>query len=135
MALLNPWMKFKKYFSRQTSFEANMKIIFIKNISNMSQGPPNQELRPVRVGNWDFLKKGLTRCRQFFSIWNLGSYEYLARLNSKKPESAYSLIWFIIVKIQCEWPRLIHSSHTLCIVMSPSWTGSSHSFFQKTSLF
>ena len=51
MALLNPSTKFKKYFGRQTSFEANMKMAFNKNISNISQGPLNQELRPVRVEN------------------------------------------------------------------------------------
>ena len=39
------------------SFLQIMKMTFNKNISNMSHGPPNPGLRPVRVENWDFLKK------------------------------------------------------------------------------
>ena len=57
MALLKPRMKFKNYFGQKTSFEANMKMIFTKNITNMSQGPLNLGFRSVKVENCDFLKK------------------------------------------------------------------------------
>ena len=54
-------MKLKKYFGQNTSFETlHIKMTFTKHIANMSQGLPNPGFRS-----------------------NLGSYEYLASLESK----------------------------------------------------
>ena len=52
MALLNPWMKFEKYFGQKHSFEA-----LWKNIPNMSQDPPNPGFMQEKVQKGDFLKK------------------------------------------------------------------------------
>ena len=38
-------------------FWSIMKITFKKNITIMSQGPPNPGFRSVKVENWDFLLK------------------------------------------------------------------------------
>ena len=51
-------MKFQKYFSQKTSFEARIiKVPYQNNIHNMSQGPPNPVFRSVKVQTEDFLKK------------------------------------------------------------------------------
>jgi hypothetical protein len=65
MALLNPCMKIKKYFSQKTSFEAFWKCLI--SIHNLFQGPPSPVFRSVKSGtNWDFSQKGLTRFQKLF---------------------------------------------------------------------
>ena len=53
-----------------------MKIAIIKNIHNMSEGPPNPGFMLEKVQKGDFLKKGLGELIFFV----LGSYESLEGL-------------------------------------------------------
>jgi hypothetical protein len=66
MALLNTWMKFK-FFLKQYETVINKKL------QNMSQGPPNPQLRSAKIQKEDFLKKNMISK----IIFVLGSYESL----------------------------------------------------------
>ena len=45
-----------------------MKMTFTKNISNMSQGPPNPGFRSVKVENRDLLKKDSQNFKNSFQF-------------------------------------------------------------------
>ena len=52
-----PVHEIQKFVWPKDFFWSIMKMPFTKNISNMSQGPPNPGFRSVKLENWDFLKK------------------------------------------------------------------------------
>ena len=95
MALLNPWMKFKEN-QLKDFFWSIMKMPFTKNISNMSQGPPNPGFRSVRVQKWDFLKKD----SQDFKISFQCGFLWIPCKTVKQNQKVLILWWFKIVEIQ-----------------------------------
>ena len=80
MALLNPCMKFKKIFGQKTSFEALWKCHIQKIFITCSRVHQIQDLGQSKYKLRLFSKRthGISKI-----VFNLGSYEFLARLKSK----------------------------------------------------
>ena len=72
-------------------------MIFTKNVTNMSQGPPNPEFRSVKVQTETFLKKDSRDLKNSFYLGFLWIPSKPEKQNWKVP-----FFWvFIIVKKQC----------------------------------
>ena len=72
-----PMHEIQKLFWPKDFFWSIMKMAFTKNIPSMSQGRPNPGFKSVRV-EIEILSKRISKI-----LFNLGSYEYLARLECK----------------------------------------------------
>ena len=67
-----------------------MKVPYPKNICNVSQGPPNQEFRSVKVHTENFLKRDSQHLKILF---DLGSYEHLAILEIIKTQMTQDIYY------------------------------------------
>ena len=97
MALLNPSMKYKSYFGQKTSFEGLWKCHILKISITCPRVRQIQDLGKSKYKLRIFSKRTHNISKILF---NLGSYEYLASLESKIRRCPFLLV-FIIVKNQC----------------------------------
>ena len=77
-----------------------MKVLFIKYLLNVSQGPPNPGIRSVKVQIVVFLEKDSQHFKIYVYFWFLLMPSKPGKQNWKVP----ILFRFILVKLQCGLP-------------------------------